>query len=92
MRYEVKFTSRFKKDYRLAKRRGLDIAALERVVELLANGQKLPDGNHDHPLTGDYHGCRECHIAPDWLLVYKIFEDVLVLELARTGTHSDLFQ
>ena len=91
MKYDVKFTSRFKKDYRLARTRGLDISALDQIVETLANGQTLPDECHDHPLIGNYGGCRECHITPDWLLIYKIFESVLVLELSRTGTHSDLF-
>ena len=92
MKYEVKFTSHFKKDYKLAKKRGFDIAALDKVVELLADGQILPDEYHDHPLIGNYNGCRECHITPDWLLIYKLFENVLVLELTRTGTHSDLFR
>ncbi len=91
MKYEIKFTSRFKKDYKLAQKRGLDISALEKVVEMLADGQSLPDEFHDHPLIGNYSGCRECHITPDWLLIYKFFESVLVLELSRTGTHSDLF-
>ena len=91
MKYEIKFTSRFKKDYKLAQKRGLDISALEKVVEMLADGQSLPDEYHDHPLIGNYSGCRECHITPDWLLIYKFFESVLVLELSRTGTHSDLF-
>ena len=91
MKYEVKFTSRFKKDYKLAQRRGLDISALEKVVEMLADGIVLPDEYHDYPLIGNYNGCRECHISPDWLLIYKLFDDVLVLELSRTGSHSDLF-
>ncbi|MBQ9445751.1 MAG: type II toxin-antitoxin system YafQ family toxin [Victivallales bacterium] len=91
MKYEVKFTSRFKKDYKLAQKRGLDIVALEKVIEILAEGETLPVENHDHPLIGNYKGCRECHITPDWLLIYKLFESVLVLELSRTGTHSDLY-
>ena len=91
MKYIVKFTSRFKKDYKLAVKRGYDISALENVIEMLAEGHTLPEAYHDHPLVGNYKGCRECHITPDWLLVYKIFNDVLVLELSRTGTHSDLF-
>ena len=77
MKYEVKFTSRFKKDYKLAQGRGLDISALEKVVEMLADGIVLPDEYHDHPLIGNYNGCRECHISPDWLLIYKLFDDVL---------------
>ena len=91
MKYEIKYTSHFKKDYKLAQKRGLDISALEKVIEMLADGQTLPEEYHDHQLVGNYNGCRECHIAPDWLLIYKIFEDVLVLELSRTGSHSDLF-
>lgn len=91
MKFDVKFTSHFKKDYRLVQRRGLDMAALDKVIEMLAEGQALPDDYHDHLLIGNYKGCRECHITPDWLLIYKLFEDVLVLELTRTGTHSDLF-
>ncbi len=58
---------------------------------MLADGQNLPEEYNDHQLIGNYKGCRECHIAPDWLLIYKLFENVLVLELSRTGTHSDLF-
>ena len=91
MKYEVKITSRFKKDYKLAKRRGFDITALEKIIEMLANGQTLPEENHDHLLINNYKGCRECHITPDWLLIYKLFGNVLVLELSRTGTHNDLF-
>jgi len=91
MKYEVKFTSHFKKDYKLAQKRGLDMSLLEKVIEMLADGQTLPDNLHDYPLVGNYQGCRECHIMPDWLLIYKLFENILVLELSRTGTHSDLF-
>ena len=90
MKYEVKFTSQFKKDYKLAQKRGRDISALEKIIEMLADGQNLPEEYNDHQLIGNYRGCRECHIAPDWLLIYKLFENVLVLELSRTGTHSDL--
>ena len=91
MNYEVKFTSQFKKDYKLALKRGLDITALDKVVEMLAEGQTLPEEYNDHPLVGNFKGCRECHISPDWLPIYKLFENVLILELTRTGTHSDLF-
>ncbi|MBO4512670.1 MAG: type II toxin-antitoxin system YafQ family toxin [Victivallales bacterium] len=91
MKYEVKFTSQFKKDYKLAIKRGRDISILEKIIEMLADGQTLPEEYNDHQLIGNFKGCRECHIAPDWLLIYKLFEDVLVLELSRTGTHSDLF-
>ena len=81
----------FKKDYKRAIKRGLKIELLEQVVTLLAMGEQLPDKNRDHDLSGDWAGHRECHILPDWLLVYRIEDDVLVLTLARTGTHSDLF-
>ncbi len=91
MKYEVKFTSQFKKDYKLAMKRGRDVTALDKVVEMLAEGQTLPEEYNDHSLVGNFRGCRECHISPDWLLIYKLFENVLVLELSRTGTHSDLF-
>ena len=87
----VKFTTQFRKDYKLAMKRGLRIALLEEVVELLAMGEPLPEKNRDHALTGDWVGHRECHIQPDWLLIYRMEGDVLVLTLARTGSHIDLF-
>lgn len=87
----VKPTTQFKKDYKLAMKRGLKISLLEDVVALLAMGEALPEKNKDHALSGDWAGCRECHVLPDWLLVYRVENDVLVLTLSRTGTHSDLF-
>ena len=78
-KYTVKYTSAFKKDYKRAIKRGLKIELLEQVVALLSMGEP------------DWVGHRECHIQPDWLLIYRIEDDVLVLTLARTGTHSDLF-
>ena len=72
-------------------KRGLKIKLLEDVIAALAMGETLPEKNKDHALTGDWVGHRECHIQPDWLLVYRIEDDVLVLTLSRTGTHSDLF-
>ena len=90
-KYIVKPTTRFKKDYKLAMKRGLKIKLLEDVIAALAMGEALPEKNKDHALTGDWVGHRECHIQPDWLLVYRIEDDVLVLTLSRTGTHSDLF-
>lgn len=87
----VKLTAVFKKDYKLAKKRGLKITLLDAVIETLASGGTLPEKNRDHALSGDYEGYRECHIASDWLLIYRIEDDVLVLVLARTGSHSDLF-
>ena len=90
-KYTVKPTTQFKKDYKRAMKRGLKIELLEKVVELLAMGEALPEKNRDHELSGNWGGHCECHIQPDWLLVYRIEDDVLVLTLARTGTHSDLF-
>lgn len=91
MKYEIKFTTRFKKDYKIAQKRNLDINLLHELISLLASGNPLPERYKDHALTGNYQGARECHIKPDWLLIYNIYEDILVLELMRTGTHSDLF-
>lgn len=87
----VKPTTQFKKDYKLAMKRGLKISLLESIVALLAIGEPLPDKNKDHALSGDWTGHRECHIQPDWLLIYRVEESVLVLTLTRTGTHADLF-
>ena len=92
MKYEIEVTSRFKKEYKKAQKQGLDAALLKNIISLLANGEKLPDENRDHPLSGDWKGYRECHIQPDWLLIYKVQNDILVITLARTGTHSDLFK
>ena len=91
-KYIVKSTAQFKKDYKLAMRRGLNISLLEDVIATLAMGNSLPEKNRDHALGGNWSGHRECHILPDWLLIYRIEQNVLVLTLSRTGTHSDLFQ
>ena len=88
---DVVFSNRFKKDLKLAAKRGFDLAELETVVNRLAAQQPLPDKNRDHTLTGDYIGFRECHIRPDWLLVYRVDGEDLVLFLFRTGSHTDLF-
>ena len=90
-KYTVKTTSQFKKDFKLAMKRGLNIDLLETVIATHALGEPLPDKNKDHALTGNWIGHRECHILPDWLLIYRIEEEVLILTLARSGTHSDLF-
>ncbi len=92
MKYTVKNTSTFKKDYKRAKKRGLDLEKLRRTVELLADGKPLPASLRDHALTGNWAQHRECHLAPDWLLIYQIYENVLVLELTRTGSHADLLE
>lgn len=90
-KYIVKPTTQFKKDFKLAMKRSMKIELLEEVVAMLAMGETLPDKHKDHALTGNWVGHRECHILPDWMLIYRIEDEVLVLTLARTGTHSDLF-
>ena len=90
-KYTVKHTTQFKKDFKLAIKRGLKIKLLEDVVKTLASGTPLDEKYRDHALSGNWSGFRECHILPDWLLIYRIENDVLVLTLTRTGTHSDLF-
>ena len=91
MKYEIVPSNQFKKDLKLAAKRGYDINKIKDVIEKLANGEILEAKYRDHLLTGDYGGFRECHIQPDWLLVYQIDGNQLILFLARTGTHSDLF-
>ena len=90
-KYTVKPTTQFKKDFKLAMKRGLKIELLEDVIAALAMGETLPEKHKDHALTGNWVGHRECHVLPDWLLIYRIEDEVLVLTLSRTGTHSDLF-
>lgn len=93
MTYKVKRTSRFKKDFEKIRKRGLDIKEFEVVLKLLINGEVIPEKYQDHPLrnTKDYYDCRELHIKPDWLLIYKYYSNELILMLTRTGSHSDLF-
>ena len=88
--YKIEMSSKFRRDLKSARKRGYDMDKLDAVVELLSKGIALPLKNRDHPLVGNYEGFRECHVAPDWLLVYRLEKDVLVLYLFRTGTHSDL--
>lgn len=88
---EVVLSNRFKKDLKLAAKRGYNLDLLENVVDTLARGEKLTEKYRDHELIGNYSGFRECHIQPDWLLVYRIENSELILFLSRTGTHSDLF-
>ena len=92
MKYGVKFTNQFKKDLKLAKKQNKDLDKLFDVVNVLADGGILDARYRDHDLSGDYKGTRECHIEPDWLLVYEIRDEVLVLMLYRLGTHSELFK
>ncbi|BAL83511.1 putative addiction module toxin [Selenomonas ruminantium subsp. lactilytica TAM6421] len=91
MKLKLQVYTQFKKDVKLAKKRHYDMSLLKKVIDTLANGEKLDDKYRDHALVGNYVGYRECHILPDWLLVYKIVDNELTLVLARTGTHSDLF-
>lgn len=88
---DIVLSNRFKKDLKLAAKRGLDLDELEAIVNQLVAQQPLPAKNRDHALTGDYIGFRECHIRPDWLLVYRVDGEDLVLFLFRTGSHTDLF-
>lgn len=91
MSCEIIRTTQFKKDYKLMQRRGRDKGKLEEVLRILADGGTLPPERRDHALTGNYSGFRECHIEPDWLLIYCYIRNQLVLVCSRTGTHSDLF-
>lgn len=88
---EIVLSNQFKRDLKLAAKRGYDLDLLDSVVTKLANQEELPAKYRDHFLTGKYAGFRECHIQPDWLLVYRTEETELLLFLSRTGTHSDLF-
>ena len=91
MSYNIQATHQYDKDVKLAKKRGLDIDELIEVVCKLASGETLPPKNRDHALTGNYAGHRECHISPDWLLIYKKDEKIKLISLIRTGSHSDIF-
>ncbi len=88
---DVKPTSRFKRDLKIIQRRGYDLGLLTAVIQTLATGEPLTAKHRDHALSGVCSKYRECHVTPDWLLIYKLENDVLVLILTRTGTHSDLF-
>ncbi len=88
---QIVISNKFKKDLRLAQKRGCDMELLNSVVTKLANEEPLPEKYKDHNLTGNYAGYRECHVQPDWLLVYKAHKEELILLLYRTGSHSDLF-
>ena len=92
MKYVVKPTGQFRRDIKLAKKQNRNIELLFQIVEKLANGEKLEAKFRDHSLGGNWKGARECHIEPDWLLIYEIRRDVLVLILNRAGTHADLFE
>ena len=88
---DIVWTNQFKKDYKLAMKRNLDIDLLDDIIRKLASGEQLPEKNKDHALTGNWVGHRECHIQPDWLLIYLKEDGILTLTLVDTGTHADLF-
>ncbi len=88
--YTLKFTNQFKKDYKLMIKQGKDISLLDNVIEKIQKGEKLDDKYRDHALTGTYRGFRECHIQPDWLLIYFIENKITTLTAVRTGSHSEL--
>ena len=91
MKYIVKHTAQFKKDYKLAMKQNKKIDILDDVITMLSKGEVLPEKYKDHELKGNWKGHRECHLMPDWLLIYRVENDVLVLTLSRIGSHSDLF-
>ena len=88
---ELVTTKQFRKDYKRMKKRGYDMNLLEKVIDLLQNAKPLDDRYRDHGLVGNYVGFRECHIMPDWLLIYAVDKEKLILTASRTGTHSDVF-
>ena len=89
--YRIEFTAEMKRNVKLMKKRGKDISKLTAVLDLLASGNPMPEQYKDHSLSGNLKDFRECHIEPDWLLMYQIHEDVLILTATATGTHADLF-
>jgi len=92
MMLELKVTSKYKKDRRLMKKRGKDLSQLTSIIEKLQRREPLEPKHHDHPLQGNYARHRECHIDPDWLLIYRIDNEALILTAVRTGSHSDLLK
>ena len=89
--YQIVYTNRMKRDVRRAAKRGKDLSKLIDVLELLQKGEPMPEQYHDHQLSGKLNDFRECHVEPDWLLMYQIFEGELILSATATGSHSDLF-
>ena len=89
--YRLAVTTKFRRDYKRIKKRGYDLALLETLIDALLEGLPLAEAHHDHELQGRYKGHRECHITPDWLLIYTVDQGTLVLTAIRTGTHADLF-
>jgi mRNA interferase YafQ len=91
MMFELELTRQYLRDLKLARKRGLDESKLNEIILKLISGEELPMKNRDHSLTGNYKGFRECHISPDWLLIYSRDITIKIVTLVRTGTHSDLF-
>lgn len=89
--YNLRFTNKIQRNIKLMKKRGKNLEKLKTVLKILQEGKELPAKYKDHALSGNYTGCRECHIEPDWLLVYEIINEELIILLLTTGTHSDLF-
>jgi len=89
---KIRYSSKFKKDYKIIKKRGYDLDIFEEVVGLLLEEKPLPEKYRDHALIGNYIGHRSCHFTPDWLLIYKVEKNILTLSMTRTGTHSDLYK
>ena len=92
MRYEIKYTNAMEKSVKKMRKRGKDLSKLEYILELLASGDSLPPKYKDHQLTGNFSGSKECHIESDWLLIYQIHDNTLILLALDTGSHSDLFR
>ena len=90
-KYTVRTSKRYRRELKTVLNRGKDEGKLEEVIDILASGETLPPKYYDHPLPGQWKGYRECHIESNWLLVYRIHDDVLVLALMSTGTHADIF-
>ena len=90
--YSLEFTKQYLRDLKLSRKRNLDEEKLNQVIKILISGDKLPEQYKDHPLTGTFKGLNECHISPDWLLIYSKNKTIRLITLIRTGTHSDLFR
>ena len=89
--YQFHLSTKFKRDFKKCKSQNRDMAKSKEIISLLEFGYPLPPHNKDHILIGNWKGYRECHIAPDWLLIYRIHDDEKIIELSRIGSHSDLF-